>query len=109
MYYRNVLRSAGILALASGALIAPKALAANPDQAAAAPASQDTVTLAPLVITGSNIPTSADTTDVPVTIVSSQNIEDTGDNANLLDILRKQIPAFGGRSSTGNANATNAN
>jgi iron complex outermembrane receptor protein len=109
MNYRSILRPVGILALASGALIAPKALAADAGQAAAAPAGEEPVALAPLVVTGSNIPTSADTTDVPVTIVSSQDIADTGDNANLLDILRKEIPAFGGRSSTGNANATNAN
>ena len=36
-------------------------------------------------------------------------IQKAGVATNVLEILRKQIPAFGGRSSTGNSNATNNN
>jgi iron complex outermembrane receptor protein len=70
---------------------------------------EDPVRLSTLIVTGTNLPTAADATDVPVTVVSQQDIAQTGENANLLDILRKSIPAFAGRSSTGNSNATNAN
>ncbi len=76
-------------------------------QTAAAP--DDTVVLSAFVITGSNIPTAADATDVPVTVVTPQDMARTGENDNLLDILRKEIPAFAGRSDIGTSNATNAN
>jgi iron complex outermembrane receptor protein len=69
----------------------------------------ETVKLATYVVTGSNLPTAADATDVPVTVVESQDIAATGVNANMLDMLRKRIPAFAGRSSVGASNATNAN
>ncbi len=107
MNHRNRLLPVGILALALCA--GPARLAG--DNAATAPAAStdDTVKLAQFVVTGSNIPTAADATDVPVSVVTSQDLAKSGDNANLLDILRVEIPAFGGRSSTGNANATNAN
>ena len=36
-------------------------------------------------------------------------IQKTGVSTNVLEILRKAVPAFGGRSSTGNSNATNNN
>jgi iron complex outermembrane receptor protein len=71
--------------------------------------SEEPYVLNELVITGSNIPTAADTADVPVTVVGSKQIEQTGENDNVLDILRKMIPAFAGRSDIGTSNATNAN
>ena len=46
---------------------------------------------------------------VPVTIVNSTQIQKAGVATNVLEILRKQVPSFGGRSSTGNSNATNNN
>ena len=61
------------------------------------------------VVTGSNLPNSADTVDVPVTIVGPHDIADTGLNANMLDIMRKLVPAFAGRSTLGASNATNSN
>jgi iron complex outermembrane receptor protein len=109
MKSRTTPRLLGALALALGSWLPIGALADSPAPSPNVPATDEAVTLNPLIVTGSNIPTAADATDVPVTVVSSQDIESTGENANLLDILRKQIPAFGGRSSTGNANATNAN
>ena len=62
-----------------------------------------------IVITGSALPTSPDRVAVPVTVVDSAQIQKTGVSTNVLEILRKAVPAFGGRSSTGNSNATNNN
>ena len=61
------------------------------------------------VVTGSNLPTAADSTDAPVIVLGRQDIEQTGLNANLLQILRESIPAFAGRSNSGVSNATNVN
>jgi iron complex outermembrane receptor protein len=103
---RNRLLSAALaLGLGSG----PGASAAADTPAPSAAPTDDTVQLSQFVVTGTNIPTAADATDVPVTVVTSQDIAETGESANLLDILRKEIPAFAGRSNTGNSNATNAN
>ena len=62
-----------------------------------------------IVITGSALPTTPDQVTVPVTVVDSTAIQKAGVSTNVLEILRKQVPAFGGRSSTGNSNATNNN
>ncbi len=65
--------------------------------------------LAAFVVTGSNIPLAADASDVPVVVIGQQQLQETGLNANLLEILRKRIPAFSGRSNAGSTNATNTN
>ena len=83
-------------------------------QSTSAPASVDasdkTIQLEKLVVTtGSNIPSAADATAVPVVVLGQQDIAQTGLNSNLLEILRKRIPAFAGRSNAGNSNATNTN
>ncbi len=82
-------------------------------QTSSGPASGDTsgkaIQLEKLVVTGSNIPTAADSSDAPVVIIGHKDIEQTGLNANLLEVLRKSIPAFAGRSNTGNSNATTTN
>lgn len=79
-------------------------------QASATAADAGTVTkLETLVVTGSNLPTAADTADVPVVVLGQQDIAQTGLNSNLLEILRKRVPAFAGRSNAGNSNATNTN
>ena len=62
-----------------------------------------------IVITGSALPTTPDQVTVPVTLVDSSAIQKAGVSTNVLEILRKQVPSFGGRSSTGNSNATNNN
>ncbi|SDR90807.1 TonB-dependent receptor [Opitutus sp. GAS368] len=62
-----------------------------------------------VVTTGSNIPTAADAAAVPVVVLGQHDIAQTGLNSNLLEILRKRIPAFAGRSNAGNSNATNTN
>jgi iron complex outermembrane receptor protein len=74
-----------------------------------APASDPVVELNTFLVTGSNLPMASDATDVPVTVVGKHDIDDTGMNANILDIMRKLVPAFAGRSSLGASNATNTN
>ncbi len=90
---------------------APRLAQKNSDQPTS-PSSEskdDVLKLTALIVTGSNIPTAADATDVPVVVLGQKQIENTGLNANLLEILRKSVPAFAGRSNTGNSNATNTN
>jgi len=74
------------------------------------PDTEDRIQLATFVVTtGSNIPMAADAAAVPVIVLGQQDIAQTGLNSNLLEILRKRIPAFAGRSNAGNSNATNTN
>ena len=84
-------------------------LSAQASAAAKAAQKEEAVQLAQLVVTGSNIPTAADATDSPIVVLGRREIEETGLNANLLEVLRKSIPAFAGRSNTGLSNATNTN
>ena len=101
----SLLRYAAVLLIAAtGARLAAQTAAAP-----AQPAKEEVVELAKLVVTGSNIPTAVDSTDSPIVIIGRQDIEKTGVSANLLEILRKSIPAFAGRSNTGISNATNTN
>ena len=62
-----------------------------------------------IVVTGSALPTQESQIPVPVNIIGQAQIEKGGVNNNVLDILRKQIPAFQGRSNAGNSNANNTN
>jgi len=62
-----------------------------------------------VMVTGSAIPVSPGALAVPVTIIDADAIAKAGVDTNVLEILRKQIPAFAGRSNTGNSNAANTN
>ena len=62
-----------------------------------------------IVVTGSALRMSPDAVAVPVSIIKADAIAKAGVNTNVLEILRKQIPAFAGRSNTGNSNASNNN
>lgn len=64
--------------------------------------SADSRKLEEVVVTGTNIPVSAAQGGVPVTIISAANIQKSGTNANVLDILRKQMPQLMGKGSAGN-------
>jgi iron complex outermembrane receptor protein len=91
-------------------LVVPALLLSLDTRAVAAENKKEEVTeLAPLVVTGSNIPAAADAMAVPVVVLGQKDIAQTGLNSNLLEILRKRIPAFAGRSNAGNSNATNTN
>ena len=83
--------------------------AALPAQAAPAETSVDADKLETVVITGSALRTKPDAVAVPVTIIDADAIAKGGVSTNVLEILRKQIPAFAGRSNTGNSNAANTN
>jgi iron complex outermembrane recepter protein len=65
--------------------------------------------LAEIVITGSSIPTTPDTVAVPVDTLSAAQLEASGVDSNALEMLRKEIPAFQGRSNAGTSNANNNN
>jgi iron complex outermembrane recepter protein len=62
-----------------------------------------------ITVTGSNVPTAPGEVAVPVSILGPEQIDQTGINANALEILRKSLPGFAGRSNTGNSNANNNN
>jgi iron complex outermembrane recepter protein len=81
----------------------------TPTYPAKSDSTTDTVKLATFVVTGSNIPIAADKAAVPVVVLGQAALEQTGLSANALEILRKDIPAFAGRSNAGNSNATNTN
>jgi iron complex outermembrane receptor protein len=86
-----------------GAATLASAMAATADSA------NDDATLETVIVTGSAIPTTLDALAVPVTVVDSDAIARAGVNTNVLEILRKQVPGFAGRSNTGNSNAANTN
>jgi iron complex outermembrane receptor protein len=100
----STLAGVSVAAAADSSASAPTAA-----QAPAVPeATAGTEQLQEIVITGSNIPT-ATITDVPVTVLGGKEIAQAGVDANLMDILQTRIPAFEGRSNTGNSNATSRN
>lgn len=62
-----------------------------------------------IVVTGSALPTTPDQVAVPVSIIGEAQIQKGGVDNNVLELVRKQIPSFAGRSNTGNSNANNTN
>ncbi len=93
-------------------LFASTILAGIPSLAAAQ--KSDTAGKAPdtaqeIIVTGSAIRVSPDAVAVPVNTVTAEKILESGVNANALEILRKELPAFEGRGNTGNSNANNTN
>ena len=62
-----------------------------------------------IIVTGSALPTSPDAVVVPVSIIDAEAIAKGGVQNNVLEILRKQLPLFAGRSNAGNSNANNTN
>src|SRR5258708_11407435 len=68
---------------------------------------KDVAQVSEIIVTGSALPTTLDAVAVPVSTVSQEKIQQTGVNTNALEILRKAIPAFQGRSNTGASNANN--
>ena len=78
---------------------------------AAAPAKpapkEEAAHLETVIVTGSNLPTTPDAVAVPVTTVDSAQMEQAGVTSNPLEILRKSVPSFAGRSNAGSSNANN--
>src|SRR6202008_1732800 len=94
------------IVLFSSALLATS-VAGAADQPADSGAAQEAV--AEIVDTGSTIPTPPDTVAVPVDTLSAAQLEASGVDSNALEMLRKEIPAFQGRSNAGTSNANNNN
>jgi len=65
--------------------------------------------LATVLVTGSLLPTTPDEAAVPIVTLDAKQLERSGVASNPLEILRKSIPAFEGRSNAGTSNANNDN
>ncbi|MDB6009090.1 MAG: hypothetical protein JWL65_1340 [Gammaproteobacteria bacterium] len=62
-----------------------------------------------VIVTGTSIPTAPGQVAVPVEVLNSAQLEASGVDSNALEVLRKEIPAFQGRSNAGASNANNNN
>ena len=62
-----------------------------------------------VTVTGSLIPTEPNAVAVPVIALDAKQLEQNGVVSNPLEILRKAIPSFAGRSNAGTSNANNDN
>src|ERR1700694_1928591 len=107
-----------LVAAASAALtmgISISSRGAEPDkpdgaQASEAPAgAETTAALEAITVTGSLLPTTPDQVAVSVISLDSKQLEQTGISTNALEILRKAVPSFAGRSNAGTSNANNDN
>ncbi len=95
---------------AAPAATSPESTQAQPAAVAAATAESTKPTaLEAVVVTGSNLPTAPDEVAVPVSVLGADLIDRAGVNSNVLEVLRKSLPSFAGRSNAGNSNANNNN
>lgn len=62
-----------------------------------------------IAVTGTLLLTDPNAVAVPVTTLDADDLRQTGVTSNVLDTLRKSIPAFAGRSNAGTSNAQNKN
>ncbi|MGH8192489.1 MAG: TonB-dependent receptor plug domain-containing protein [Rhodanobacteraceae bacterium] len=62
-----------------------------------------------IVVTGTLVATDPNAAAVPVITLDAEDLRKTGVTSNMLDTLRKAIPAFAGRSNAGASNAQNHN
>jgi len=69
----------------------------------------ETQKLGEVSVTGSALPTAPDEIVVPVVTIDAEKIAQSGVATNALELLRKTIPAFAGRSNAGDSNANNNN
>jgi iron complex outermembrane receptor protein len=72
---------------------------------ATTPPADDTVKLEKFVVTGSYLPVAGNSVAIPVITVDSKAIENSGNNTNVLEILRKTVPQFSGNSNLGSSNS----
>ncbi|WP_347260109.1 TonB-dependent receptor [Rudaea sp.] len=70
---------------------------------------EETQKLGEVSVTGSAIRTAPDEVVVPVVTIDAEKIAQSGVATNALELLRKTIPAFAGRSNAGDSNANNNN
>jgi len=90
-----------LIALSLGLLVVPLASA----QTASSAASDQPVGLAPVVVTGSNLPSPANALTKPVEVIGSVQIADSGEEESLAEILRKTSTLFSGNGDLGLENA----
>ncbi|MEA3106219.1 MAG: iron complex outerrane recepter protein, partial [Gammaproteobacteria bacterium] len=110
-------RYIGFVAAASAALSMGMSISsrgAEPDkpgsaQASDTPAGSESNTLEVITVTGSLLPTTPDQVAVSVISLDAKQLEQNGVSTNALEILRKAVPSFAGRSNAGTSNANNDN
>jgi outer membrane receptor for ferrienterochelin and colicin len=73
------------------------------------PTSSEPETMEAITVTGSLLPSRPDEVAVPVVYIDAKELEESGVNTNALEILRKTVPSFAGRSNAGTSNANNDN
>src|SRR5260221_13237666 len=78
-------------------------------QANEAPAASEPTALEAITVTGSLLPTTPDQVAVSVVTLDAKQMEQNGIATNPLEILRKAIPSFAGRSNAGTSNANTDN
>ena len=61
----------------------------------------ETPELVQIVVTGTLLPTTPDKVAVPIVTLDAKTLEQSGVTSNALEILRKSVPAFAGRSLSG--------
>jgi iron complex outermembrane receptor protein len=89
-------------------LVAAMGLSAAPgfsQTPASAPKKDDVQALEKFVVTGSYLTPAANSVAIPVITIDSKAIENSGNNTNVLEILRKTAPQFSGNSNIGSQNA----
>lgn len=93
--------SSALLAQTAGSAVSPSSTSATASPAATS--TSDVTKMAQLVVTGSSIPDAGQALSIPVAVVTPDQIQNSGEDTNLLDILRKISPAITG---IGGENAT---
>ena len=68
------------------------------------PKKDDTVKMETFNVTGSYLPPAANAVAVPVITIGTKAIENSGENVNILDILKKTVPQFSGNTNLGSSN-----
>jgi iron complex outermembrane recepter protein len=102
---RRLAGTEAVLLSGLGLISATYAHAQSADQASGESPAQ----IQEVVVTGTLIPTNPDAAAVPVTTLDAGQLQQTGITTNALDMLRKAIPAFAGRSNAGTSNAQSHN
>ncbi len=83
--------------------------AATTAPSAGEPSPAKTTNMQRVVVTGTLLPIDPNAAAVPVTTLEAEQLRQTGTTSNMLETLRKSIPAFAGRSNAGASNAQNHN
>ena len=69
----------------------------------------ETVKMEAFNVTGSYLPPAANVVAIPVITVDTKTIQNSGNNTNVLDILKKTVPQFAGNTNLGSENGNISN